>query len=134
MKRPGWLRVGATSSPVTIIVQGSLPTVPDRSPFRPSRSRVPWSSPIISSPGPISTRWPSIVSTNHRPVRMAIHCGRGFSCQFPTQPTGSTVKVTPACVLSILLFHCGSTPAPMPCNSKRDKSKRCWRLMPSSSV
>ncbi|RYB03302.1 CxxxxCH/CxxCH domain-containing protein [Lichenibacterium ramalinae] len=113
------------------MVQGWSPTVPDRCPLPP---RVFWSSPIISSPGPISTRWPSMVSTNHRPVRMAIHCGLGFSCHSPTQPTGRTVKVTPAWHGSILSFHCGATSGLTPLNAKAPSSNRSWRLTPSASV
>src|SRR5262249_45159378 len=51
-------------------------------------------SPNEISPGPISTRTPSIDSTNQRPDKGMIHCGRGFSCQSPIQPTGSTVTNT----------------------------------------
>ncbi len=51
-------------------------------------SRQFWSPPKEISPGPISTRVPSIDSTNQRPDSGTIHCGLGFSCQAPIQPTG----------------------------------------------
>ena len=75
-----------------------------------------------------------MVSTNQRPVRMAIHCGLGFSCHSPTQPTGSTVKVTPAVDGSMRSFHCGATPGPTPLSSNAASLNFSWRLTPSASV
>ena len=68
-----------------------LPTVPERWPRLPLTGRVFLSSPNEISPGPISTRCPSIDLTNQRPDNDTIDRGFGFSCQSPIQPTGSTV-------------------------------------------
>ncbi|WP_353890161.1 CxxxxCH/CxxCH domain-containing protein [uncultured Methylobacterium sp.] len=75
-----------------------------------------------------------MVSTNQRPESTAIHCGFGFSCHSPTQPTGRTVKVTPAWLGSILSFHCGATPGPTPWNWNAVSANCAWRLTPSASV
>ena len=63
-----------------------------------------------NSPGPCSIRVPSMLSIHQRPDSTTIHCGAGFSCQSPTQPTGCTVKTTVPRLRACLSFHCGAAP------------------------
>ena len=108
---------GSMCSCTVISTAGWSPIVPERCPFRPSAPFVqPWSSPNENSPGPCSTRVPSMLSSHQRPDSTTIHCGAGFSCQSPTQPTGWTVTTTVEDCSGCLLFHCGSAP-PTPFNS-----------------
>src|ERR1700689_1697508 len=98
---------GASNCPI-MSTAGSSPTVPERWPCLPPTLRVFLSSPKDISPDPISTRRPSIDSTNQRPDNGMIHCGFGFSCQSPIQPTGSTVMKTVAASLVLAPIHCGA--------------------------
>ncbi len=61
-----------------------------------------------------------MLSIHQRPDSTTIHCGAGFSCQSPTQPTGCTVNTVVLETVSCLLFHCGSAPpTPFSSNSVR---------------
>ena len=114
---------------------GSSPTVPERWPLRPSRRRC--------SPGPRRTRTrpapsrcacrPSPRPTSG-PTAATIHCGAGFSCQSPTQPTGCTVNTTVASPRACLSFHCGSAAPTLLAARRRVSAQRRWWLTPSASV
>src|SRR5471032_474506 len=101
----GEVGAGMLSNCMTISTAGASPIVPERWPRLPPTSRQFWSPPKERSPGPISTRVPSIDSTNHRPERGMIHCGLGFSCHVPTQPMGCTVTIVVIAPLIFLLCH-----------------------------
>src|SRR6267378_2965846 len=58
---------GAFSNWINRSTAGSSPTTPERWPFRPPASFAFWSAPNEISPGPISTRCPSMDWTNQRP-------------------------------------------------------------------
>jgi hypothetical protein len=117
-----------------ISTAGWSPIVPERWPLRPCESALQfWSSPKDISPGPNSTRVPSIASTHQRPESGTIHCGAGFSCQSPTQPTGCTVKTTVDSPRGCWLFHCGSA-SPTPLKVEILEHALVWWLTPSSSV
>ena len=74
-----------------------------------------------------------MLSIHQRPDSTTIHCGAGFSCHSPIQPTGCTVNTGVADTVSCLLFHCGSAgPTPFSRNSGRAHS--VWWLTPSLSV
>src|SRR5215469_15426722 len=64
---------GALSNWISRSTAGSSPTTPERWPFRPLPSLAFWSAPNAISPGPISTRCPSMDSTNQRPDKGRIH-------------------------------------------------------------
>jgi hypothetical protein len=99
--------------------------VPERCPCRPVLSGfVFWSPPKEIAPGPISTRVPSVVSTNQQPDRGTIHCGFGLPCHSPTQPTGNEAMSTVASAVARWLFHCGAARPPMLCMWKADSSQR----------
>ena len=83
---------------------------PRRWPLLPARAVQFWSSPSENSPAPCSMRVPSIASIHHRPDSTTIHCGAGFSCHSPTQPTGWTVNTTVASERACALFHCADAP------------------------
>src|SRR5262249_23012138 len=106
---------GAFSNWINRSTAGSSPTTPERWPFRPPASLAFWSAPNEISPGPISTRCPSMDSMNQRPDRGRIHCGFGFSCHSPTQPAGSTVIITVTSALVLCPCHCGCAGALMDC-------------------
>ena len=74
-----------------------------------------------------------MLSIHQRPDSTTIHCGAGFSCQSPTQPTGCTVTTTVEEWVSCLLFHCGSAP-PTPFSSNSVSAHCAWWLTPFSSV
>src|ERR1051326_7718597 len=108
LNRQGDASGGGASNCTIMSTAGSSPTVPERCPCLPPRLRVFLSSPKDISPGPISTRWPSIDTTNQRPDNGMSHCGYGFSCQSPIQPAGSTVMKTVAGTLVLAPIHCGA--------------------------
>jgi hypothetical protein len=63
-----------------------------------------------------------------------IHCGFGFSCQSPIQPTGSTVTKTVASSRVFCPIHCGAAGGEIDCRSNAVIAQRVWRLTPASSV
>src|SRR6185437_10708414 len=124
----------ASSSCTSMRTAGSSPAVPERCPRRPRASgRQPWSSPNEISPGPISTRSPSMVTTYQRPESGTIHCGFGFSCHSPTQPTGSTLRFTVATPRCTSSCHCGAAPG-IAFIVKRSRWQRFWWLTPFAST
>jgi hypothetical protein len=129
LKPQGRPALGSFSSCTIRFTEGWLPTVPDRCPFRPRASGLQfWSPPNDSSPGPISTRLPSIVSTNQRPESGTIHWGFGFSCHSPTQPTGWTTITTVVPGALCLSSHEGAAPGEMLWSLKALSSQRFWWL------
>jgi len=131
----GLLFTGTCSTCTIIVTQGWSPTVPERWPLRPWASGfVFWSFPNDSSPGPISTRVPSMVSTNQRPESGTIHCGFGFSCHSPTQSTGRTMTITWVPGLLSRSTQDDAAPFDMLSNLKSLSSQRSWWLTPFSSV
>ena len=63
-----------------------------------------------------------------------IHCGFGFSCHSPTQPTGWTTTSTVAPGVLCLSIHDGAAPSEMLCSLNALISQRFWWLTPFSSV
>ena len=120
------------STCTSISTEGWSPTVPERWPLRPSASDfVFWSLPNDSSPGPISTRLPSMVSTNQQPESGTIHCGFGFSCHSPTQPTGRTMMIMWVPGLLSRSTHDGAAPLDI-LSSLKSVSRICPDGLPLS--
>jgi hypothetical protein len=63
-----------------------------------------------------------------------IHCGFGFSCHSPTQPTGRTMTIMWVPELLSRSIQDDSAPFDMLSNLKSLSSQRSWRLTPFSSV
>ena len=126
-------RTGGTCSCTVISTAGSSPIVPERWPLRPSAP----AATLVLAEGQLARPHldPRAVhrSTHQRPESGTIHCGAGFSCQSPTQPTGCTVNTVGRLAARLLLFHCGSA-APTPLSSNSGQLAACWWLTPSSSV
>jgi hypothetical protein len=118
---------------MSISTAGSPSSDPERCPFFPLIILQPWSPPKESSPGPISTRVLSIVSTYHRPEIGTIHCGAGFSCQSPSTPGGSVRNNTLAGRL--LVMHCQTIADPglTVLSLLEGNDAMLWRLTPFSS-
>ncbi len=126
--------LGESSTCTSIKTAASLPTDQERCPRWPFFSRVPWSPPKDSSPGPISTTWPSRVSTDHLPDSGMIHWGAGFSCHSPIKPGDNTRVISDDCPLYWLPTQIADAPSVN--FSSRWSLSFCllWWLMPSESV